>query len=129
MPAIERIVLIDDNDADNAYHEIMIKRAGFTGDIVIKENGVEGLRYLESADLDTPTYIFLDINMPTMDGFEVAERAAPLLRDKRSVILVMVTSSSSPHDRERAGALEVVHGFITKPLTIATLRDLLADPF
>lgn len=129
MPAIERIVLIDDNDADNAYHEIMIRRAGFTGDIVIKENGLEGLRYLESVDLDMPTYIFLDINMPMMDGFEVAERATPLLKDKRTVILVMVTSSSSPYDRDRAGALEVVHGFITKPLTIAMVKDLLADPF
>ena len=129
MPAIERIVLIDDNDADNAYHEIMIRRAGFTGDIVIKENGLEGLRYLESVDLDRPTYNFLDINMPMMDGFEVAERATPLLKDKRAVILVMVTSSASPYDRDRAGALEVVHGFITKPLTITMVKDLLADPF
>lgn len=129
MPAIERIILIDDNESDNVYHEIMIKRAGFTGEIVIMENGIEALRYLESANLDVPTYIFLDINMPMMDGFEVAERAAPLLADKRTIIMVMLTSSSSPVDRERAGALEIIHGFITKPLTPGAVKNLLDHPF
>ena len=128
MPAIERIILIDDNESDNVYHEIMIKRAGFAGEIVIFESGIEALRFLESADLDIPSYIFLDINMPMMDGFEVAERAAPLLADKRAIIMVMLTSSASPLDRERAGALEIIHGFITKPLTVDALKNLLENP-
>ena len=129
MPAIERVILIDDNESDNVYHEIMIRRAGFTGEIVVFENGIDGLRYLETTDLDRPTYIFLDINMPMMDGFEVAERAAPLLESHRTIIVVMLTSSASPHDRERAGKLEIVHGFITKPLHIDAIKDLLADSF
>ena len=129
MPAIERIILIDDSEADNVYHQIMIERAGFTGELVVLEHGVAGLEYLQAADLDIPTYIFLDINMPMMDGFEVAERAAPLLRDKRAVILVMVSSSCAPEDHKRAGELEIIHGFITKPLTTEAVKDLLADPF
>jgi CheY-like chemotaxis protein len=129
MPAIERIILVDDNDADNEYHQIMIERAGFDGEVVVLENGVDALRYLESTDLDKPTYIFLDINMPMMDGFEVAERAAPLLRDKPNFVLVMLTSSSSTHDHERASSLEAINGFVTKPLTVEMLKDLLADPF
>jgi CheY-like chemotaxis protein len=129
MPAIERIILVDDNDADNEYHQIMIERAGFDGEVVVLENGVDALRYLESTDLDKPTYIFLDINMPMMDGFEVAERAAHLLRDKPNFVLVMLTSSSSTHDHERASSLEAINGFVTKPLTVEMLKDLLADPF
>lgn len=129
MPAIERVILIDDNESDNVYHEIMIRRSGFAGEIVVFENGVDGLHYLETTDLDRPTYIFLDINMPMMDGFEVAERAAPLLENHRAVIVVMLTSSASPHDRERAGKLEIVHGFITKPLRVDAIRDLLDDSF
>ena len=126
MPLIERILLVDDNDADNEFHQIMIRRAGFAGELVMLENGVDALRYLESADLDLPTYIFLDINMPMMDGFEMAERAAPLLRDKHTVIMVMVTSSSDPHDLARAGELAVIRGFITKPLSVESIKALLA---
>jgi CheY-like chemotaxis protein len=129
MPAIERIILVDDNDADNEYHQIMIERAGFGGEIVVLENGVDALRYLESTDLDKPTYIFLDINMPMMDGFELAERVAPLLHAKHNIIMVLLTSSSSPYDRERAGRLEVIHGFVTKPLTVVMIKGFLADPF
>jgi CheY-like chemotaxis protein len=129
MPAIERIILVDDNDNDNEYHRIMIERAGFGGEIVVLENGAEALRYLESADLEKPTYIFLDINMPMMDGFEVAERAAPLLRTKHTIIMIMLTSSSSQRDRERADKLEVIHGFLTKPLTVQMVKDLLDHPF
>jgi len=128
MPSIERILLVDDNEADNAFHEIMIRRAGFAGELLVLESGAEALSYLESADLDIPTYIFLDINMPMMDGFEVAERAAPLLREKRTVIMVMVTSSSDPHDLARAGELEVISGFVTKPLAVEAIRRLLAKP-
>lgn len=128
MAVIERIILIDDNDADNAYHEIIIRRAGFKGELVVLENGVEALRYFETADFTKPTYIFLDINMPMLDGFEVAERAGPLLRDKRTVVLVMLTSSSSPNDRRRAAELDIIQGYITKPLTDESVKGLLGEP-
>lgn len=39
MEAFERFVLIDDNEADNVYHEIMIRRAGFTGEVLIFMSG------------------------------------------------------------------------------------------
>lgn len=125
MPALARIVLVDDCEADNVYHEIIIKRAGFNGEIVIIENGVDALDYLKTADLEQPTCIFLDINMPMLDGFEVAERAAALLRGTRAVIM-MLTSSSSPADRRRAEELGIIKGFITKPLTDETVKGLLA---
>ena len=37
MTAPERFILIDDNEADNVFHEIMIRRAGFKGDILVFE--------------------------------------------------------------------------------------------
>lgn len=120
-----RFILIDDNEADNVFHEIMIRRAGFTGDILIFETGIDALAFLQSDDLLQPTGIFLDINMPLMDGFEFARQATPLLSGKPTVVLVMLTSSGSPHDRQRVSELPVIHGFVTKPLTVDMVRDML----
>ena len=125
MRAIERIILIDDNDDDNVFHSIIIEKAGFKGAVVVFDNGPAALEYLRGADLSIPTLVFLDINMPMLDGFEVAERATPIIKDTRTIVIVMLTSSGSPYDRERAGALEVIHGFLQKPLTVDNLRELL----
>lgn len=125
MKPIERIILVDDNEADNVYHEIMIRKAGFTGEVRIFETGVQALEFLRSDPLDTPSCIFLDINMPMLDGFEVAEEATPLLQDKPTVVLMMLTSSGSPADRARAATLPVIQGYLIKPLTVASVRETL----
>jgi len=125
MTAPERFILIDDNEADNVFHEIMIRRAGFKGDIVIFESGFDALAYLKTDPLTTPTCIYLDINMPLMDGFEFALEATPLLAGKPTVVLVMLTSSGSPKDRDRVEEIPVIQGFVTKPLLADAVRDML----
>lgn len=122
----QRFILIDDNEADNFYHEIMIRRAGFAGDILVFESGVDALAFFRQDDLSVSTCIFLDINMPMMDGFEMAEQATPLLTDKPSWVMLMLTSSGSPADRERAGALPIIKGYITKPLDVATVQAMMS---
>lgn len=125
MTPIERIILVDDNEADNVYHEIMIRKAGFTGQVLVFETGVLALDFLRLDPLTTPSCIFLDINMPMLDGFEVAEEATPLLAGKPTVLLMMLTSSGSPADRARAASLPVIKGYQTKPLTVASVREIL----
>ncbi|WP_168708483.1 response regulator [Hydrogenophaga sp. PAMC20947] len=128
MSPFERFILIDDNEADNVFHEIMIRRAGFTGEVLIFENGIDALKWF-THDLDAvPTCVFLDINMPMMDGFEVAENAAPLIEKKPTVMVVMLTSSGSPADKERALTLPVIQGYVTKPLTSEQVKALMAPP-
>jgi CheY-like chemotaxis protein len=122
----QRFILIDDNEADNVYHEIMIRRAGFEGEILVFESGIDALAFFVKDHLELPTCIFLDINMPMMDGFEMAEQATPLLIDKPSVMLLMLTSSGSPADRERAGTLPVIKGYVTKPLDVVTVQKLMS---
>ncbi|MBX3611486.1 MAG: response regulator [Hydrogenophaga sp.] len=125
MTAPERFILIDDSDADNVYHEIMIRRAGFKGDVVIFDNGSDALSFLQQDPLKLPTCIFLDINMPVIDGFEVAANAAPLLEGKPTTILMMLTSSGAPQDRQRASEIPVIKGYVIKPLMADMVRDML----
>ena len=128
MKRYKRFILIDDNEADNVYHEIMIQRAGFTGEVLVFDNGMDALAFFRQDPMTVPTCIFLDINMPGMDGFEVARQATPLLTGKPSVVLVMLTSSGSSADRERAASFPIIKGYVTKPLEVQVIRSLLAIP-
>ena len=125
LPRPERFILVDDNEADNVFHEIMIRRAGFTGEVLIFDNGLDALDFMRQDQLRLPTCIFLDINMPMLDGFEVAIQATPLLEGRDTTVLVMLTSSGSTQDRERAAQIPVISGYVTKPLAAALVRDML----
>lgn len=122
----ERFILIDDNELDNVYHEIIIRRAGFLGDVLVFEKGSDALTFFESADLTIPTGVFLDINMPIMDGFEFAESVAPLIENKPTVVLVMLTSSGASADRKRAEEIPIIKGYLTKPLTVDGVKELMS---
>ncbi len=107
----------------------MIKEAGFDGNLRVFEDGVSALDYVRNADLSAPTVIFLDINMPGMDGFEFAGQAAPLITSHgATTIILTLTSSRSPQDLERARQLAVIRDFLTKPLEVDQVRKILADP-
>jgi len=125
MAIPERFILVDDNEDDNVYHEIMIRRAGFTGEVRVFESGADALAFLRQDDLSVPTCLFLDINMPQMDGFEFARQARPLLQDKPTMLVMMLTSSDAPQDRLRAGDMPLIQGFVTKPLTRERVRAML----
>ena len=125
MTSIQRFILVDDNEADNVYHEIMIRRAGFSGEVLSYMSGIEALDFLQSDGLELPTCIFLDVNMPLMSGFEVAEAAASMLEDRPGLVLVMLSSSSAPADIARARSTPVIRGYVTKPLSVDRIRALL----
>ena len=125
MAIAQRFILVDDNEADNVYHEIMIRRAGFTGEVLVFESSADALAFLQADPLTLPTCLFLDINMPQMDGFEFARLASPLLHDKPTVVVMMLTSSDAPQDRQRARETSLIQGFVTKPLTAQRVKDLL----
>jgi CheY-like chemotaxis protein len=127
MSRYERFILVDDNEADNVYHGLMIGRAGFTGEVLVFETGEDAVAFFRSDPMTAPTCIFLDINMPGLNGFEVAEQATALLADKPSVMLVVLSSSGSAADRERAASLPVIRRYVTKPLEVIGVKALMAE--
>lgn len=125
----KRIVLIDDNDADNEFHEIILREAGFSGEVVRIENPLEVVPFFERADLSMGTFVFLDINMPMRDGFQVAEDLGKIVLSHQAVVVMMLSSSNADRDRERASQLPLIRDFIVKPLSAGKARELFAKPF
>ena len=116
---IKRLLLIDDADIDQKLYRRMLERSQMVEQIESFYYADEALEYLKSnrsAEIDV---IFLDINMPRMNGFEFLEAAIDELGDAFThVVIVMLTTSLDPADRERAESFSVVRDFINKPLTV-----------
>ncbi|WP_428327994.1 response regulator [Mucilaginibacter sp.] len=135
MKKISCILLIDDNKADNAFHQIKIKKAQVCEKVSIATSGTQALDYLAKAVLQNeafpkPDLIFLDINLPGMDGFDFLDEFHKLndeLKSKTKVI--MLTTSLNPDDQTRALNYKEVKSFLNKPLTVELIQDTVASYF
>ena len=130
------ILLIDDDEPTNFLNKMTLEQAGCTRQVRIARGGQEALDYLQycggdrSVEYPRPDLIFLDINMPAMDGWEFLEhyRVLPAER-KADIILIMLTTSVNPDDEIRTRAIPDVAGFENKPLNQPRLDWLLRKYF
>ncbi|MEM1095168.1 MAG: response regulator [Bacteroidota bacterium] len=133
-PILDSVLLIDDNEADNFLHTLVIEEAGVTKSIRAVQSGQAALDYLttagESGSYPQPDIIFLDINMPRMNGWEFLERYSALAdNQKADVVVVMLTTSLNPDDREAAEQNPTIRRFENKPLTEEALLRILEEHF
>lgn len=122
---VRRIVMIDDNEPDNIFHEMVLRAADFEGDIRMFESPVDGLRYVQTQPDGPIDLVFLDINMPATDGWAVLAALRPDLPRWPGLRIYMLTSSANPEDRALAERTPGVTGFLTKPLEPGLVRRLL----
>ena len=101
--------------------------------VISKNSGKEGLDYLKSTDLDgntLPELIFLDINMPGMNGWEFLNEYHNLEKEIQSkVVVVMLTTSDNPDDEAKAKNWDIIYDFKTKPLTKEIMEDIVNKYF
>jgi len=122
------IMLIDDDEDDNYFHQIILRKMDIAHRIVVAESGLEALDYL--AKENAPDIMFLDINMPGMDGWDFLDEYKKLNeRQKTPVIIIMLTTSISPADKEKAEKLPEITAFQSKPMTPEMLNDILERHF
>ncbi len=127
---IDLVMLVDDNDTDNFISKRIIEITKFAKRVEIKNSGKSALQYLEDNQNNPdnlPDLIFLDINMPIVDGFVFLfefEMFPDELKKKCKVVIL--SSSGNKRDIEKIVDNEYVIKFITKPLTDNALNDVKA---
>ena len=129
---LRRILVVDDNDDDLFFAQIILNASGVAAHVTLMETGQMALDFLSSSEGQDVDVILLDINMPEMSGFEFLDLYQPLV-DQGLVRapVVMHSSSSAPADKSRATAYGCVRGYVVKPMTKAlalTLAQMAAEP-
>ena len=125
------VMLIDDNEIDNLINQKMIESAEIAQHIYTHtgaKSAIEFLRNLEKLDLADqvlPDIIFLDIDMPLMDGFQFLDEFEKLsLATKKKCRIVMLTSSINPQDFNRSKKYINVKLYLNKLLTYESIVGL-----
>ncbi|MBK7652558.1 MAG: response regulator [Flammeovirgaceae bacterium] len=125
---IDLVLLVDDNDTDNFISKRIIKITKFANRVEVKSSGKGALDYLKEHQNNSeniPNIIFLDINMPIVDGFVFLyefEKFNELVRSKCKVIIL--SSSDNKRDIDKIVNNNHVIKFITKPLTEVALDEI-----
>lgn len=126
--AIDLVMLVDDNDTDNFISKRIIEITKFASEVEVKNSGKKALDYLKEYQDDEsklPDLIFLDINMPIVDGFVFLyefEKFNSLIKNKCKVIIL--SSSDNKRDIDKIVNNDHVIKFITKPLTETSLFEI-----
>jgi CheY-like chemotaxis protein len=124
------IALVDDDKVFQITASRTIMAAQLTDKILQFENGEDALVFLKdhAGDSETlPDYIFLDINMPIVDGWMFLEDYSLFKTNlSKKILIYMVSSSIDPRDVDRAKQNENIREYIIKPVTREKFIELLS---
>jgi CheY-like chemotaxis protein len=131
------ILLIDDDESTNFLNKLLIKNTGVEVHVLTAMNGLRALEILTaSSDSEikkicpVPDLIFLDINMPRMNGWEFLEEYNKLEEvNKARIVIAMLTSSSNADDIYTARQEFHLDEYIYKPLTGEKLEKIFSKYF
>jgi CheY-like chemotaxis protein len=123
------VLIVDDDEINNFIAAKLIKKVNNNSSVQTSLNGLEGINYIKSLlnDQDKmPDVIFLDINMPIMNGWEFLdefENIKTLVNKETSIY--MLSSSVYNDDIKKSETYSSVKKFISKPLTLEKLENLI----
>ena len=126
---INTICIIDDDPIFVFGSKVLLKNNSFASDYLVCQNGKEALDVITpliESEEGFPEVIFLDLNMPIMDGWEFLDEFGKLSGEK-GIRIYILSSSVDSRDMERAKNYGMVNGFIAKPLTDAKIKELVQE--
>lgn len=115
---IKRVLLVDDDPVNNILSKKRFLHSGIIEEVDIVTDGQQAYDYLVNKNFDIPELIFLDINMPVMDGFEFlkkfSESNAPAKVKSR---IIVVSAYYNDEEIKDIADYDEVIAYIEKPIT------------
>ncbi|WP_430429050.1 response regulator [Maribacter litoralis] len=129
MKKVDICCIIDDDPIFVYGTKRIIKEVNFANTVMVYSNGQEaldGLMKISLADEPLPDVIFLDLNMPVLNGWDFLDEFKKCKSKKSEKIIIHIISSSvDPRDLERVKDYEQVDTYILKPITPDDLSKIL----
>jgi len=123
-----KFILIDDDEMINFIHRQVILSIDPSAEVIVilsAQEGLEKMNELGAKENHERLIVFVDINMPEINGFELLRLLTPAISNFRNLDLYMVSSSLFESDREKATAFSFVKGYREKPLGKADIKNIL----
>jgi len=122
------LFLVDDDYPTNRYHEIILSEIKEINSFQIFENSEVALNTLKTKT-QKPSFLFLDINMPKLNGWECVEeiQKSPAEYLSTPFNIFMLTTSSSKFDLEKKDRFPLVQKIIEKPITEEIILEIIQE--
>lgn len=130
---LKTILCVDDDPITLMLCKKVILKAEFSKDVLFANNGQEAFDFFQSLvskknnaeEYQLPQLIFLDLNMPIMNGWEFLESFKDHFSNEFAQTKVIILSSTiDPSDYNKAKQYDVVSHFLSKPITVEMLENL-----
>ena len=120
----KEIILVDDDKITNIINKKLIERYDPSFQVKVFDSPMFLVDYLkEKKKKEDPLLIFVDINMPGMNGWELLEVLSKKVKVE-NINVHILSSSIDPEDKKMADNFELVQSFISKPLTMGNLKEI-----
>ncbi|MBS4072933.1 response regulator [Algoriphagus aquatilis] len=124
MTQFDAIFLVDDDPINNLINKRLLSKTGISHHIKEFLGGEDALNLLKDVPDAHQLLIFLDINMPVLNGWEFLNKYLEYFPKRRDRIIIL-SSSIDFQDRQRAQEYHIVSGFLEKPLTLEKIASQL----
>ncbi len=124
----KHLIFIDDDPAVNFFHKVLLDKSKISEKCTFFQKAEDALSYFkdlyEEDREKLPEIIFLDINMPKIDGWMFLDKYKEIINGYEPSNIIMLSTSTNPIDIEKANSYKLVKSFIHKPVSVDLFQNL-----